>query len=309
MENQRGLSSLITPQSSEEFLLRHWPKNPFVVHGLRDSIAAITRLDFLQSLEAILLKWPDLIQVHLPEVRDESHSFDASREKAREAFANKMSLLFNNVQKISPELKSWLIALQNDLGLPASTFARCIVYATPDGMGTAAHFDQNINFVLQIHGIKKWRIAKNQSVENPTQRFTIGQPIDPELRIYLESEMPREMPKESEEYILKPGSLLFLPRGYWHCTEAEGSALALNFTFSQPTWIDLFTLALRSRLSLSAEWRELADGVSSRDADRRASAQLKFDELLIELVHDLPNWRAEDILGSTEGDFETSSGN
>jgi 50S ribosomal protein L16 3-hydroxylase len=109
------------------------------------------------------------------------------------------------------------------------------------------------------------------------------------------------MPAGAKEVVLKPGSILYVPRGYWHKTEAEGEALALNFTFSQPTWIDLFTLALRSRLSLSPEWRALAHGVSFEESSQRLTGQQKLDHLLLELVEDLPHWRAADILGATEG--------
>jgi 50S ribosomal protein L16 3-hydroxylase len=301
---QVGLSALIYPNTPEEFFERSWPHEPFVVHGLNETVRQITELPTLQSLDALLNSWPASVQVHLPDVADESSAVESTPKDARKLFSNQMALLFNNVQKVLPELTTWLNALSSDLGLPKSTLARCIVYATPDGKGTSCHFDQNINFVLQIHGTKTWWLAPNESVDNPTQRFTIGQPLDPELASYAHSEMPTEMPKNCREIILKPGSMLFVPRSFWHATEATGEALALNFTFSQPTWVDLFTLALRSRLSLSPEWRELADGVTSRDAERRAIGNQKFDALLMDLVEDLPNWRAKDILRATEGDLE-----
>jgi 50S ribosomal protein L16 3-hydroxylase len=302
--NKPGLSALIAPHLTDDFLAGTWPKEPFVVHGLDQSVQPITQLPFLQSLEALLNSWPKLVQAHLPDASDESSFVDATPADARKLYSNKMPLLFNNVQNISPVLREWLGALSRDLGLPHSTFARCLVYATPDGKGTAAHFDQNINFVLQLHGIKKWWLAPNASVENPTERYTIGQPLDPELASYAHNEMEKAMPKDRREILLKPGSMLFVPRGFWHSTEAEGEALALNFTFSQPTWVDLFTIALRSRLLLSPQWREMADGVTSVDPARRLTAQSKFDILLAELVEDLPHWKAADILGATEGDFE-----
>jgi 50S ribosomal protein L16 3-hydroxylase len=296
-----GLSALIAPLKIEEFLEGPWPNEPYVVHGLDQDIQVLKQISFLQSLNSLLNSWPHQIQVHLPDVADESSAIHASAQDAKKLFANKMALLFNNAQTLSPVLTEWLQMIAKDLGLPASTYGRCILYATPDGKGTTAHFDQNINFVLQLHGTKKWWLAPNDHVENPTQRFTIGQPMDPELAAYAPGSMPTEMPASRQEIILKPGSMLFVPRGFWHSTEASGEALALNFTFSQPTWMDLLTLALRSRLSLSPEWRELADGVSSQDEDRRFLAQQKFEILLTELVDDLPNWQASDILSSTEG--------
>jgi 50S ribosomal protein L16 3-hydroxylase len=299
-----SLSALTFPLAADDFITESWPGEPFVVHGLKDSVKQITQLPILQSLDSLLNAWPGLVQAHLPDVSDESSSVDATPKDARKLFANKMGLLFNNVQNISPELTTWLNTLWHDLGLPKSTQARCMVYATPDGKGTAPHFDQNANFVLQLHGTKTWWLAPNKNVNNPTQRYTIGQPLDPELASYSCDEMPTEMPKEERrEIVLKPGSMLFVPRGFWHSTSATGEALALNFTFGQPTWIDLFTIALRSRLSLSPEWRELADGVTSSDEERRLIARQKFDALLLELVDDLPNWEAADILAATEGEI------
>jgi 50S ribosomal protein L16 3-hydroxylase len=296
-----GLAALIHPLPVPDFLAEYWPGEPLVVHGLKDSVKALTGIPFLESLDVLLKSWPSPVQAHLPEVADEASSIDASPQDARKLFENKMGLLFNDAQRYSPVLSQWLAALHRDLGLPAMTHGRCMMYATPKGKGTAPHFDQNVNFVLQLHGTKKWWIAPNEHVENPMQRHTLGQPLDPELEPYTVTPLPARMPVPNQEILLEPGSLLFVPRGYWHSTLGESDALSLNFTYNQPTWIDLLTVALKSRLSLSSDWRELADGVSSADADRREIAELKFDALLAELVEDLPNWNASDILGATEG--------
>lgn len=299
------LSALIHPHTNDEFLIESWQREPFVTHALAASVKELTELPFLQSLDSLLAAWPFQVQAHLPDAADECSSIDVSTADAKKLFSNKLALLFNNAERISPLLQQWLLSLRKDLGLPTSTYGRCLLYATPHGKGTAAHFDQNVNFVLQIHGVKKWYLAPNTSIQNPTQRFTIGQPMDPELAAYADQgEMPVSMPQLGrQEIVLKPGSMLYVPRGYWHSTEAEGEALALNFTFNQPTWIDLFTIALRSRLSLSPYWRELADGVTAGDQDRRELANEKFDILLRELIEDLPSWRAADILGATEGEL------
>lgn len=292
-----SLSKLLAPLSLDAFLSDTWPSQPYVTHGL--AIDELTQLPFLASVDRLLEQWPRKVQVHLPDVSDESSAVDVCPRDAKKMFANRMALLFNNAQTQSRILESWLAEIHAELGLPLSTYSRCMIYATPDGKGTAAHFDQNINFVLQIQGEKTWWLSPNETFENPTERFTIGQPLDLELATYAMQEPPTSMPEPQQKIVLKPGSMLFVPRGYWHRTEASGEALALNFTFSQPTYIDLFLTALRSRLTLSHEWRALADGVN--DPSRRELATARFDELLANLVNDLPNWRAEDILGATEG--------
>jgi 50S ribosomal protein L16 3-hydroxylase len=296
-----GLSALVHPMTAETFIESKWPRQPYVIHDLHETVAALTELPFLESVDALLNAWPHPIQVHLPDVADEASAIDANASDAKKLFSNSMALLFNNVQRISPVLQDWLKAIHQDLGLPTMTYSRCMVYATPDGKGTAPHFDQNVNFILQLTGTKTWWLAPNSHVENPSQRHTAGLDTDPELAAYLDEPLPTQMPEKRKKVVLKPGSLLFVPQGYWHSTEAKGEALSLNFTFSQPSFVDLFTTALRSRLLLSPEWRELADGVTSNHADRRAIAEQKFDFLLMELVQDLPNWNAADILGATEG--------
>jgi 50S ribosomal protein L16 3-hydroxylase len=103
--------------------------------------------------------------------------------------------------------------------------------------------------------------------------------------------MPDAMPDDRVEVVLAPGSVLCVPRGTWHATHAHADALSLNFTFTAPTWIDLFTAALRSRLAQSAGWRATA-----------APAEVAtFEALLRGLADDAAGWTAADILAVTEG--------
>ena len=298
-----GLAALIQPFTIEDFLAEYEKKEPFVVHHPAAALPELRSLDFLASLDDLLNMWPHSIQAHLPDLRDEASSIDTNVKDAKKLFQNGMGLLFNEAQRISPLLKSWLEKIRKDLGISAQTYSRCLIYATPDGKGTAAHFDQNINFVLQIHGTKIWKLAPNEHVINPLTRHTMGTETDAEMDNYLEDDLPTEMPQKAQTIELKPGSMLFVPRGYWHSTEAKGEALALNFTFTAPTWIDLFTNALRSRLALSPEWRETANGVS--DPNRLDEAEAYLDTLLAGLKEDLPHWEATDILNATESNLDS----
>lgn len=288
------LESLIHPFRPEDFFKAYHSDEPFVVHGLNESIKELKDLPFLGSLEALLNSWPKDIQAHLPDVRDEASSIDTTAKDAQKLFDNKMGLLFNHADTISPVLTKWVHELRTDLGLSALTNARCLMYATPANAGTAPHFDQNINFVLQLSGSKNWWVAKNATVENPLTRHTMGLPTDPELESYSREEMPTEMPEGLTPITLTAGSLLFVPRGSWHSTFAESDALSLNFTFTAPTWLDLFSAAIRGRLAQSPEWRETAEFTNPEASEE------KFERLLAELAHDIPHWRAGEILGATE---------
>lgn len=287
-----GLAALLHPHPVAELLAHMLRDEPFVVHGACESISELLAIPFLASREALLEAWPDQVDVHLPEIADEASSITVPPHEARTHFGAGMALLFNEVHRHAPELVPWLDAIRADLGLSALTQQRCLVYATPAGKGTAAHFDQNVNFVLQLHGTKTWWLAPNTNVVRPMTRHTIGLPVDPELQSYATLPMPDAMPAEQIEVVLEPGSLLFVPRGTWHSTRATTDALALNFTFSAPTWIDLLSAALRGRLALSSAWRETASPQSAAT----------FEALLRELAIDAQSWTAAEILEVTEGE-------
>ena len=296
---RNALSVLLHPHPISEFITKLEIGAPFIVHHGSDGLHALTDLPFLSSLSGLLNCWPGKIKAHLPDARDESSSIDTSATDAKKLFENGMGLLFNEAQEISPLLVQWLEEIRQAAGLPALTYSRCLIYATPKNGGTAPHFDQNINFVVQIKGKKTWYMAPNKSVLNPMTRFTMKTEPDPELQSYVHETLPTTMPKDAQKIDLLPGSMLFVPRGYWHSTEAQEEALALNFTFTVPTWIDLFLTALRTRLAQSQDWRESAHGVS--DSSRRANSEIHLETLLESLVDDLPNWKAEDILAVTDG--------
>ena len=292
------LGSLIYPYSKSEFVDHYEGDTPFAVHDLGDGIRELAELPFLESLEALLASWPNKVDAYLPGIADEANSIEIAAEEALEHFGNGAGLLFNDINTISPLLEGWLESLKYELGLSSLTYARNLVYVIPAGKGTSPHFDQNINFVLQIHGTKRWLVAPNQHVKSPMSRHTIGLPTDPELESYAERAMPEQFSDRAANFVLKPGSLLFVPRGAWHKTEALTDALSLTFTFGAPTWIDILTAALRGRLAQSSEWRETAN--FGTDKGRAHEATEKLDVLLSNLARDVPNWNAADILEATE---------
>ena len=273
-------------------------QTPFVVHSLQESIQELTELSFLNSTENLFNFWTDYVDVYSSEVSDEATAIESSVKTAQDMLKKGRGLLFNDANKFSSTLQNWLDELRLDLGLSSMTYGRNLIYATKKGQGTDTHFDQNINFVLQIQGTKKWWIAPNESVQNPMARHTLGLHLDPELESYSTQPMPEKMPENTTEFTLNPGSMLFVPRGCWHSTKAETDALALNFTFSSPTWIDILSTALRARLSQSPEWREAADFISNPERSHEAAE--KFNALLEALSYEVPDWRAEDILEALE---------
>jgi len=286
---------IIPKNNQKDFFKSEKEQETFCLHDLESLTQNFRQINFLNSLEDLKKNWKLEVDVHLKGSRDEQTTKTVSSTKqAFEEFKEGQSILFNDVNRQGPELEKWLEEIKEKLKLSSHTFSRCLVYATPKGGGNASHFDQNINFVIQLSGEKTWWTAPNTSVSNPMHRHVLNQPIDPELEGYLKKDIPINFPENSQKFDLKPGSLLYVPPGVWHKTTASSDAVSLNFTFSVPTLSDLILIALRGRLMGSEVWREHARDLKNPDQIE------KIDFLIQHLASDMQTWSAEELLSALE---------
>jgi bifunctional lysine-specific demethylase and histidyl-hydroxylase NO66 len=98
------------------------------------------------------------------------------------------------------------------------------LYLTPAGaQGFLPHVDTHDVFVLQLEGAKEWHVAK------PTT--TLPMPVG--------SHRPQTLP-DARSYLLEPGDLLYLPRGFRHeAIAADSSSLHLTVGFYTVRWHEL----------------------------------------------------------------------
>jgi 50S ribosomal protein L16 3-hydroxylase len=257
----------------------------------------VIALPELRDVAALLSRWSRNVNVPLAGASDEHRSISATPTDARTLYAHGMNLVFNRVEEQVPALRPWLAGITRELGISTLVGARCIVYASPNDRGASTHFDQNANFVVQLRGTKTWRLAPNEFVQNPVDRYALNMAaVSDEVAQHATGRLPRRMPRDAEEVVLRPGSVLFVPRGIWHETRAGGESLSLNFTFSQPTWADLLVDALRRRLHGDPRWRELADGVAGASRARRAAAVRRLDTLLQAFRDDAAQLAADEVI-------------
>lgn len=268
--------------------------------GIYLSKEILPNIDKYSNLSSLLESWPKDIDSYLPGIADEVNSATTNKEVATKNYKEGRALLFNDANIVFEDLQNLTDLIMKEIGFSNLSIARSLLYAVPANNGTDAHFDQNFNFVFQLQGEKKWWIAPNEDVINPLTRYTIGTEPEPELASYANS-LPREFPMENaKEYTLKEGSFLFVPKGAWHKTESIGAdSLALNFTYSVPSWTDLLLSALRGKLALDEKWRQSALFVNHPDYSFEAMDE--FDDLLALLPYDSPNWTSQSILHITEG--------
>ncbi len=302
-----GLSELIFPVTAKEFFESYWPHKPLFISGSSEKAnekrLPILDIPELHSLESLIAARTLKVRACLPDFDDEYSSITLESKDAIKAYRNQMTLVFDSMHLQNKLIAECLENIRQDLGLLTGGIdndlcrARSMAYATPAGCGTRMHFDANANFILQIHGSKRWTLAPNRSVVNPTERFTTGaDQMSLALESQFHAELPNEMPHESTDYSMQPGCLLYVPRGYWHSTDAQDDSLSLNFTFSEPTWADVFTKSLQEHLLKSAQWRGLADGLGGKDEARLKKGVQKFKSLFKNLQRELLELPAEELL-------------
>ena len=275
------LEQLFAAPSLAHFLEAYWPRKPAVAHGPVERLGTLASLPELSTVMHLLDIYKDPVMVILPDERDESSAIKVDARAALKLYRNGMALCFSSVDEFIPEVDRWLQSIRRELGLPSATWARALIYAGGAGAGNRPHYDANANIVVQLKGTKRWTLAENTDVIDPTDRWTMS---SPQLPAELGTEgvsPPRQMPESAQVFDLSPGSVLLVPRGYWHSTEVGSEeTLALNFTYSQPTWAEVLTAALLNRLHRTARFRGLADGLESPLPARQQAAQAELFKAL-----------------------------
>jgi len=304
------LATLVDPLDPAAFLAEYWPGRPLVQPGAPARFAAIPGVDRVRDVRSALALHRSLVMVvsdgALEATEGISDRLLTTPERAAAAYRQGATLELDCFDLHVPELGRAIDRLRVELGLPRGTFHKAIVYASARGGGFKPHFDAYANFVLHLQGEKEWLIAPNRHVVDPLEHHDLDEPfMSPELAAAWQGEVIREMPPGAERVVLRPGTLLFLPRGTWHTTAAASDhSMSLNITFSQPTWLDLVLAEVRARLAVLPEWRRLADGCGAEDPGRAAIARRQLAALLERLPADLGLLELEQVFSRHSTDHE-----
>jgi hypothetical protein len=170
-----------------------------------------------------------------------------------------------------PAVGTFCRSLEQVLGHPAQANA----YYTPrSAQGLPVHHDTHDVFVLQVSGEKRWLVYE-PALQLPLkdQRYSpeLGAPGD-----------------AVEDRILRPGDMLYLPRGWLHeALTSDTDSLHLTIGINVVTWLDAFKAALEELaddLRFRRSWQSaegtddlveaLRERLGSADVERRARAKL-----------------------------------
>jgi len=225
-----NFNELITPIHPEEFFSQYWEKKPLVLDRTGVSYAGLFSLpDFDMLVSTLSAPLSPLIKFvnNKKELRNEEfldkkspHLLD--KKKVMQGFYRGNTIVLNSLHHRFDPIRKFCYELEEVFGHNVSANS----YLTPaNAQGFQAHFDSHDVLILQIDGVKRWKIYE-QYVKFPltTKDTPYFQPLD----------------QPAIEVVLKPGDLLYIPRGVVHEALTENShSLHLTIGIQVFTWVDL----------------------------------------------------------------------
>lgn len=190
----RNLQKILQPYSLDRFLSENWTKQGILIPSEHP--------DKFQDL----FSWQhlnDLLNYHKPELRFVKNGQVLPPCKPKEwakLCREGASLAINHVNEHLPVLSELTWGMQEELG--HSAIHANIYCSWPSHQGFKIHYDAHEVLVMQIHGQKEWFVFED----------TFKYP-------YRDEKSEYHKPPEGKPYInciLKPGDLLYIPRGHWH---------------------------------------------------------------------------------------------
>ncbi|XP_072569814.1 ribosomal oxygenase 2 isoform X2 [Paramormyrops kingsleyae] len=223
--------SLIAPLGVEEFFRDYWEKKPLHLQRRDPALVAycstLFQLSDLKGLCSRGLQYPTDVNI--------CHCVDGKRkpvarrgrviysELKKEFNKNRVTIQFHQPQRFKDEL--WRI--QEQLECFFKSLVGSNVYITPqESQGLPPHYDDIEAFVLQLEGEKHWRLYQ------PTVPLACEYSLEQEDRIG----------RPTHDIVLKPGDLLYFPRGIIHQADTpagvEYSTHLTISTYQNMSWGD-----------------------------------------------------------------------
>jgi ribosomal protein L16 Arg81 hydroxylase len=285
-----GVRQLVGDRNYEAFRAA-WPSRPFEVHGpLPAELEAVAALFEMPEAVHRLMIGSDAQVTFLDAPRP------ASPERALAEYERGRALYLVRLDRL-PLLGELCRSFARSLQLQPKD-VQCEGFAARAGGRAHAHFDFELNFNIQLRGRKTWRIAENKDIVNPLRSFHTraeknrGFPFG--KNPFTGAELPRSMPADARVIEVEPGSVVFVPRGFWHETVSTTDSVAISLVVKPPMWFEVVLRVLESELSQDSRWREyILDGWGTAEGPPSLGAD--YGPLLQEFLGKVVNLSSRDV--------------
>ncbi len=243
-----SLADLLAPVSEAEFFAEWHDKKPLHVPAKRpDKFAGIMSWEILTDCLNMTAIWSAnclgmvLDKERLPPERycrqaidrDGRTVWQPDTERVKRLLRQGASLAADDLDTLHPGMAAAADALERALGGKAQSNLYCS-WAAHQAFDT--HYDTHEVFAVHVEGKKVWRVYENR----------IDRPIaHPAFKLVPQEVHHREKGGILMEPTLRPGDLLYIPRGFYHdALAASESTLHITFGVTHVIGMDVLNLLL-----------------------------------------------------------------
>lgn len=246
------LNALLDDKALKQ-LLQSWPEHCVDAHGPLERLPAPLQADILKSIPTLT----EAYQGHLNALDSrQGYEMMAVPDGTANAVLEKGATAY--LEDVSPLLDDAAIFAKNlelELGIEPES-AKLGAFISAAGNGAPTHYDVLDVISIQLVGTKQFYIAPLQQIRNPFgMQYCEAAPMFDELYPQISNGFPSYREQDFTRITMQPGSVLFMPRGTWHYTEAETDSMAMSIVLSPPTQVEFFLYQLKSALLQDPAWR------------------------------------------------------
>ncbi|WP_019961007.1 cupin domain-containing protein [Woodsholea maritima] len=261
-----GLDNLLAPITPPDFFAQYYEQKPLRLCGVGDGerfgpLLSLARIDDILASHTLHQGELDMARAH-PPLRSEDFTSDQGiidRGAVARHFQEGATIILPQLHLRERILGEFVRALEQDF----SAHVQTNIYLTPaNAQGFKTHYDGHDVFILQVEGRKRWRLY-DSPIPTPYrgEKFVPGQ---------------FEPGEPSDDFVLEPGDVLYIPRGLMHdAISLEGEAsLHITTGILVKTWADFMLEAVsNAALNVPALRRSLPPGFAREDFDRAQMSQ------------------------------------
>jgi len=274
------IDRLLSPVSKEEFFAAYWGKN--VLHVPRNNPAyydeILTFNDVNDYLSRTDLRYPYIRMVHNGrEIPLDNYGYDyvfgenvfqgnLNTDKIFSLYKEGATMCMQMQHMALPKLADFTNQFESYIGFKTQS---TLFLTPPSSQGFTAHYDSHDFFIFQIYGEKIWNIY------DTAEKFPLARTKVLDTDVRLEGSTRRQT-------VLKPGDLLYVPRGVYHdALTNDGTSLQISLGLFPPLWIDVLHSLIDELADQDAAFRR---AVSLPTLQPDADVRKGFNELIDRLA-------------------------
>jgi len=257
------LTALLAPVRPKDFFSEHWERKPLYLSrgDTHYYHSVLTNEDLEEIISSSDMRYPAIQlarngsylapEAYTRNIKHGSEFFNGVPDlgQIQSEYRSGATVVLPALQRTWPPLRQLCVALEDEFSHPVHANA----YLTPGGSpGFTPHYDAHEVFVLQIAGTKRWRVFEPPlPLPHRTQSF---------------SPTGYSLPAPTLELELRPGDLLYLPRGFVHAANTlHGHSAHVTVGITVYTWVELIAELANAAKEMPTLREALPPGFTTRE--------------------------------------------